>query len=554
MSRTLKVTLLCLVLLQPLTATIRVQGQSGGSQAEPPPLIASDIQERIRKEAKENSQIMRTMHFLTDVYGPRLTGSPNLKAAGEWAIKQMAEWGFENGKLEPWDFGHQGWTNERLTAHIVSPIKEPLTCEVMAWTPSTNGTITAQTLQIVPPSNPTQEELTAYLDRMKDKLKGKFIMVGRPAEIAVALNPSSKRMDDQVAKDRFSGKTQNPQASTGSRQQIQQNQQVGQAGQQTQPQRLNRRRVSEMIDAYLLANGALLRIEDAGRDHRQIRAFNNPSFDPAKVVPTVYLSNEDYGRISRIMADDTPVELEFNIVNRTYPEGKTAYNVISEIPGLDKKDEVIMLGGHLDSWHAATGATDNAIGCAVMMEAARIIKAISLKPRRTIRIALWSGEEQGLLGSQAYIKKHFGSFEEPLPSYSKLGGYFNIDAGTGRARGMGVFGPDQGADDLRQALAPFQDLGFFGAVATRNRNLGGSDHTSFNQAGLPGITVVQDPIEYGTATWHTNLDTFERIIEDDAKKSATVIAAALYYLAMRDELLPRFSKEQMPPPPTPRQQ
>src|SRR5262245_27475657 len=209
MSRTLKVTLLCLVLLQPLTASIRVQGQSsqsqsGQSQSGPPSLIASDIQKRIRKEAKENSQIMRTMHFLTDVYGPRLTGSPNLKAAGEWAIKRMAEWGFENGHLEPWDFGHQGWANERLTAHIVSPIKEPLTCEVMAWTPSTNGTITAQTLQIVPPGNPTQEELTAYLDRMKANFKGKFIMVGKPTEIAVALTPPSRRIDDQVAKERFS--------------------------------------------------------------------------------------------------------------------------------------------------------------------------------------------------------------------------------------------------------------------------------------------------------------------------------------------------------------
>jgi carboxypeptidase Q len=308
-----------------------------------------------------------------------------------------------------------------------------------------------------------------------------------------------------------------------------------------------------MVDAYLLANGALLRIDDGGRDHRQIRAFHNPTFDPAKVVPTIYMSNEDYGRISRIMANGTPVELEFNIVNRLHPEGKTAYNVISEIPGLEKKDEVIMLGGHLDSWHAATGATDNAIGCAVMMEAARILKTIGRTPRRTIRVALWSGEEQGLLGSQAYVKKHLGSFEEPKPAYSKFGGYLNIDSGTGRARGMSVFGPAEAADSLREALAPFADLGFFGTVPLRNRNLGGSDHTSFNRAGLPGIGAAQDPIEYFTDTWHTNLDTYERIIEDDAKRSAIVIAAAVYYLAMRDDLLPRFSKEQMPPIPPPRQ-
>ncbi|MBO0798884.1 MAG: M28 family peptidase, partial [Blastocatellia bacterium] len=392
MSRTLRVSLLCLVLVHPFIANLQVHGQAQTTSQIPP-----EIQEKIRREAMGHSQIMRTMHYLTDVYGPRLTGSPNLKAAGEWAIKQMAEWGFENGQLEPWDFGHQGWTNERLSAHIVAPVKEPLTCEAMAWTPGTNGTVTAQVLQIVPPKTPTREELTAYLDRVKGDLKGKFIMIGKPAEIAVTMNPPTRRFDDQLMKERFSGNNQDDQLA-GSRR-SQSTNQAGQSGQegQTSP-RLNRRQLSEMIDAYLLANGALLRIEDGARDHRQIRAFNNPTFDPAKVVPTVYLSNEDYGRISRIMADGTPVQLEFNIVNRIYPEGKTAYNVISEIPGLDKKDEVIMLGGHLDSWHAATGATDNAIGCAVMMEAARIIKAIGVKPRRTIRVALWSGEEQGLLG------------------------------------------------------------------------------------------------------------------------------------------------------------
>ena len=211
-----------------------------------------------------------------------------------------------------------------------------------------------------------------------------------------------------------------------------------------------------------------------------------------------------------------------------------------------------MLGGHLDSWHAATGATDNAIGCAVMMEAVRILKAIGVKPRRTIRVALWSGEEQGLLGSQAYVKKHFGSFESPQPGYEKFGGYFNIDSGTGRARGMTVFGPPSAAAILRGYLAPFQDLGVVGTIMTRSRGLGGSDHTSFNNAGLPGIGVNQDPIEYFNTTWHTNLDTYERIVPEDVKASAIVIAAAVYQLAMRDELLPRFEPSAMPTPvPTP---
>ncbi len=208
-----------------------------------------------------------------------------------------------------------------------------------------------------------------------------------------------------------------------------------------------------------------------------------------------------------------------------------------------------MLGGHLDSWHSATGATDNAIGCAVMMEAARILKAIGVKPRRTIRVALWSGEEEGLLGSQAYVKAHFGTFEEPKPEYGKLVAYFNIDSGTGRARGASVFGPPEAAAVVRAALAPFEDIGVMGAIQSKSRALGGTDSSSFSQAGLSGIGMGQDPIEYNSATWHTNMDTYERIIEDDARKSAMAVAAALYQLATRDEFLPRFSKETMPPLP-----
>jgi hypothetical protein len=490
----------------------------------------------------ENSQILRTMHFLTDVYGPRLTGSPNHKAAAEWAIRQMQSWGLENGHLEPWEFGHPGWLNERVSAFIVSPVKDTLTVEVLAWTPSTNGTVTAHAYHLLPPDRPTQEELTAYLNGIKDQVKGKVVLVGKPQVVVVTINPPPRRIDDQQLRAQLDPNNPNPpQGGPG-----------GPRQQQPQPGRLNAAQINEQIDQFLVTSGALVRINDAGRDHGQIRAFQNRTYDPTKVVPTVVMRNEDYGRISRILADGTPVQLEFNIVNRFYPEGRTSYNAIAEIPGSDKKDEVVMLGGHLDSWHAATGATDNGIGCAVMMEAARILKAIGVKPRRTIRVALWGGEEQGLLGSQAYVKEHFGSFEDPKPEYFKLSAYFNIDSGTGRARAMGVFGPPEAAQVLRQIVAPFEDLGVFGATATRSRNLGGSDHTSFNQAGLPGIGTRQDPIEYGTYTWHTNLDTYERIIEDDVKKSAIVIAAAVYHLAMRDELVPRFSVEQMPPlPPRP---
>ena len=205
-----------------------------------------------------------------------------------------------------------------------------------------------------------------------------------------------------------------------------------------------------------------------------------------------------------------------------------------------------MLGAHLDSWHAATGATDNAIGCAIMMEAARILKALDVKPRRTIRVALWSGEEKGPLGSKAYVAEHFGSFEAPKPDFDHFDGYINIDSGTGRVRGLTIFGPPAAADVIRAAVTPLADLGIAGAVSTKSRRTGGTDSTSFNAAGLPGIGSAQDPIEYQSDTWHTNLDTYERIIEDDVQKNAIIVATTVYDLAMRDDALPRFPKDGMP--------
>lgn len=499
-----------------------------------------EVLKRIRAEAMERSQIMKTMHMFTDLYGPRLTGSPNHKAAAEWAVKQMTAWGLENAHLDPWDFKHPGWLNERLTAHIIAPVKDPLVCEVLAWTPSTKGTVQAKAMQLVLPERPTQDQLTTFFASNKSRVTGRIVLVGKAAVIPVNLNPPPKRQSDEQAQQRygpnarpFAFPTPSPTPTPAP----------------DAPRPLNNRQISEQLDTFLKENGAVVRVNDAGREFRQIRAFNNSTFDVNKVIPTVVMSNEDFGRITRILNDGTDVMLEFNIVNRTYPEGATSYNTIAEIRGTDKADEIIMLGGHLDSWHAATGATDNAIGCAIMMEAARILKTIGVKPRRTIRVALWSGEEQGLLGSIAYVKKHFGSFEDPKPGYEKFGGYFNIDSGTGRVRGASVFGPPESANILRGILEPFAADGVVGAVATRSRRLGGSDNTSFNQAGLPGIGLGQDPIEYNSNTWHTNLDTYERILEDDVKKNAMLVAWAVYQLAMRDDMLPRFAKSEMPPRP-----
>jgi len=496
------------------------------------------VNARIREEGWEKSQVMRTLHFLTDRYGPRLTGSPNLEAAGEWAVDQMTEWGFVNGHLEGFDWGHPGWLNESFSVDMIAPVKDTLVGEVLAWTPSTDGVVTAAVFHLVAPEAPTEAVLQEFFARTRADVAGKIVLVGEAAEPGVNFNEPAKRRDDEQLRQQYDPNYQPP--ARGGR---------GGRGPERDPDALSPAEVAARVDQFLIDNGAVVRINDGARAHGQIRAFSNRTYDPAQALPTVILRNEDFGRIARLLQYGDPVVLSVDIVNRNYPQGSTVYNAIAEIPGTDKADEVIMLGGHLDSWHAATGATDNATGVTVMMEAARILKAIGVQPRRTIRVALWAGEEQGLLGSQAYVAEHFGSFEDPKPDYYKFGGYFNVDSGTGRVRGASVFGPPEAAVPLREAFAPFADLGIVGARSTESRRLGGTDSTSFNQAGLPGIGMQQDPIEYNSTTWHTNLDTYERAIEEDLKSSAIVIAAAVYQLAMADELLPRFPADQMPAPP-----
>jgi hypothetical protein len=505
--------------------------------------INERINWQIRQEANVNSQIMKTMHFFTDLYGPRLTGTPRFKESCEWAIEQMKEWGMVNAHLETWDFGRPGWVNEKLSAHMTAPLREPLVCEPVAWAPGTKGAVSGQAVQIVPPQGPTEEEFAGFLSSVKAKVAGKIVLVGEHQFVPVTFNFSPKRREDAEVRARYDPDNPAPQA----RRPTPQGPQEPREG----PKRLSGREIDEKLSQFFIDNGVLVRVLDAGRAHGQIRGARNRSYDESKDVPGVIMRNEDYGRISRILADGTPVELEFDISNRFYPEGETTYNAIAEIPGTYKKDEVVMLGGHLDGVHPATGAADNAIGCAVMMEAARILKAIGVRPRRTIRVALWGGEEQGLLGSKAYVRDHFGTFESPKAEFSKLVAYINQDSGTGRPRGLGVFGPPEAGRVLREILKPFEDLGVMGASTTRSRRAGGTDSTSFNAAGLPGIGISQDPIEYGTHTWHTNLDTYERIVEQDAIKSATIVASVVYHLSMREEMLPRFKKEEMPEPTQP---
>jgi hypothetical protein len=532
------------------------------------------INDKIRKEEAANSQVMRTLHYLTDVHGPRLTGSPGHKAAAQWAVKQMTEWGMV-GRLEPWDWNKPGWANEHLAVHVVSPYKDALVVEALAWTPGTNGTVKVKAFNLVTPEgplapenpadagarggrgpqrlNPTDAELTAYLESVKDKVKGAAVLVGRPSFVRVNLGAPPGRRTDDAVRCQYDEAAANDPACASQGRGGRGNRGGGGGGRGAQPSdgRLTARQIGEKVDAFLLANKAALRINDAGREHGQIIAFDNRTYDVAKAVPTVVMRNEDYGRIARVLADGTPVEIEATIANKSYPAGPS-YNAVAEIPGTDKKDEVVMAGGHLDSWHSATGATDNAIGCAIMMEAARILTALNVQPRRTIRIALWSGEEQGILGSQAYVKQQFGSAENPKPAWAKFNGYLNIDTGTGRLRGASVFGPPEAAKMMRDILAPFKDLKVGGATATSGRNVSGTDSTAFNNAGLPGIGFGQDSIQYGSHTHHTNLDTYERVIEEDVRDAAVVVAGTLYQLAMRDQTIPRFAPDKMPPPPPPR--
>jgi carboxypeptidase Q len=543
----------------------------------------SDVYAQIRAEETNNSKIMWIIHEIADVHGPRVTGTPTLKGAQDWAVKTLTSWGLVNAHLEPWTFQPPsaakpvpGWDNLQLSADAVTPFHGQLMVKPLAWTPSTHGPVTASVVQILPPGlnagggagrggargpaaaaaptgtpppmpppptanppvQPTKAELDAYLNSMKAKVRGHIVMVGKHIEVPENFNPAPLRRTDEEWAAQFD--PNNPNAGRGR----------GGRGPATpaDPNLLTPQQVARAVDQFLLDNGALVRINDAGRAYGLIIAQQNNTYDWTRVIPTLVMRNEDYGRISRILADGTPVTLRINIVNQIYPAGTKPYDVVAEIPGSDKADEIVMLGGHYDSWHDATGATDNGIGSSMMLEAVRILSALHLKPRRTIRIALWSGEEEGLLGSLAYVKEHFGSFEKPAPEFSKLDCYFNIDSGTGKPRGAGVFGPQGAADMIRDAMMPFHDWGFTGVLPSKSRATGGTDSTSFNNAGLPGVGLSQDPFDYGSFTHHTNYDTYERIYEEDVREGAVEIAAAVYAIAMADKMLPRFSASEMPPP------
>ena len=496
---------------------------SGVGQTIPPKeadRIAPDVSWALRRSAAEDSQILRTVHILADRYGPRLTGSPAHEAAAKWVAATLSGWGLENSHLESWNFGHTGWSNREASGYIISPAPSRLNFEVQAWTPSTRGKVAGDVVQITPPRTPTQDQLSAWLAQHREDVRGKVVLVGRAAHVEIAMNPSAKRFETSELRANLSGSgDSSPEPAR-------------------KLARLSRREIDERVNRWLKDNGALVKLEDSGRPMGQIRALGSPTYNSSDTIPTVVLRNEDFGRLERLLADGENVRVEFDIQNSDYPAGGTSYNVVAEIPGREKNGEMVMFGAHLDSWHMATGATDNAIGCAVVMEAARILAASSRRPKRTVRVALWSGEEQGNLGSKAYVAEHFGTIGRPGAEFARLSAYLNTDMGTGRIRCLWLFGPSEGAAALQSALAPFADLGFVFAAASPLRAPGNSDHSAFSEAGLPAVNFVQDPIDYGS-TWHTQLDTYERVLADDARQAATLVALAVWDLAERDTLLPR---------------
>ena len=488
--------------------------------------------DKIKAEGLERSQVMETASWLTDVFGARLTGSPNIKAAGEWAAKKLTEWGMVNAKLEPWGYFGRGWTNDRLSVHVVSPTPWPVIAYAAAWTPGTNGTVTGNVMRV-------QLDSVAQADRYRGKLKNTFVMLAPPRYLAPKFAPDAERYRQAELDSMAAATPQAGRAGGGGR--------GGRGGGAPNPALLTVQQRTEFLANEGVAAILALGSGDSTRGTMgTVFTGATGSRDPKNPTRTLtlLLAPEHYNRIARIIEKGQPVRMEANVKNTFYDQDLDAFNVLAEIPGSDPqlKDELVMLGAHFDSWHAGTGATDNAAGSAVMMEALRILKATGLPLRRTVRIALWSGEESGLLGSRAYVRSTFGSPADTTgtapvkPAYDRFSGYFNVDNGTGKIRGVYLQGNADVGPIFTEWMKPFNSMGMNTVTI---RNTGGTDHGSFDAVGLPGWQFIQDGVEYDTRTHHSNMDVFDRLVADDMKHNATVVAAFVYLAANRDAKLPR---------------
>lgn len=553
--------LLLFTLLLPYVAF----GQQPQGQQQPA-LDPNDPIAKIRDEGLNRSQVMQTLSYLSDVIGPRLTASPGMKRANEWTRDTMSKWGLQNAHLEAWGPFGRGWSLKRFSSQVTDPLDIPLIAYPKAWSPGTNGPISAEVVYF-----DAKDE--ADMARFKGQLKDKIVLTTTMREVKAHFETQGTRRDEKNLLTLANSPMPRPGGGRGG---FGNNAQFQAAAQ-----------LAAKKNQFLMDEGAALLVDASRGDGGTIfvqsatvpQPFSPNAFGPnaprrinpydkdAKMLPQIVVAVEHYNRIVRMIQAGEKVKMEANIAVEWQDTDLNGYNTVAEIPGTDPnlKDEIVMLGGHMDSWHSGTGATDNGAGVAVGMEAVRIIQALGLKPRRTIRIALWTGEEQGLLGSRAYVAKHFGKMETPpttttnatqgggdgaamtqpaqatpvlvkMAEYDKLDGYFNLDNGTGKIRGVYLQGNDSVASLFRTWLAPFKDLG---AETLSLSNTGGTDHLSFDGIGLPGFQFIQDEIEYDTRTHHSNMDVFDRIQGDDMKQAATIMAAFVYQTAMRDDKLPR---------------
>jgi carboxypeptidase Q len=477
----------------------------------------------IKNEAFENSKVMDHVFYMTDVYGPRITNSPGHRAAAEWAVKRLTEYGLVNARLEPFKSFGRSWNYTRYEGHMQTPAYSPLIGYPMAWSAGTDGMVRGESMIAL-------LQKKEDLGKWKGKLKGKIVLIDPMKDLSLNEAPMGKRLSNKELEERAN--VQDP---------SRMGYPMGNRGSFLTD--LNRNDLNQ----FLRDEGALVVLRQGyNGDGGTVFATAQGSRNSKDPVPpcTVVLTAEHYNRIYRLLEKKQPVELSFDVQAKLLDETVDSFNVVAEIPGTTKKDEVVMLGGHLDSWHGGTGATDNATGSAIAIEAVRILKQLKLPMDRTVRIALWGGEEQGLLGSIAYVEEHFAERKtmKLKPEFQKLSVYFNTDTGTGKYRGIGAGGNLMAKPIFEAWMEPFKDMGFTtvsGSTSQTTKRPGGTDHTSFTWIGLPGFGFLQDPIEYQTRTHHSNMDVYDRVQKGDLMQASAIMSSFIYHSATRKDMMPR---------------
>jgi hypothetical protein len=511
--------------------------------------------QRIKKEAFENSKVMDHLFWLSDVYGPRLTGSPGFTAASNWAVKQLKEYGMEDAGAHPWGKFGRSWRLTKFSISLQEPEYAPLIGFPLAWSANTNGPLIAE--PVLAPlkitdgldTKKTAEELEKYFQEQKGKLRGKVVLLAKPKDVTLVTTAPGRRWSDTELTQRAEAPT--PQVLPHfdlEKMILPEKPEERNAMFDLLPLDLEAKiweytddAITDKVNRFLAQEGAVAVIvpsynADAGTVFGE--AAGTYKQDQPMAEPRIALTVEHYNRIARLLDKKVPVKLELEV--RSTGEGATGegLNIIANIPGGSKPDEVVMIGAHFDSWIGGTGATDNGTGSSVMIEVMRILKTLHLKLDRTVRLGLWSGEEQGIYGSRAYVKETFGdpATMQLKPAHAKLSGYFNHDNGSGKIRGVYLQGNDAMRPVFEAWLGPFHDLG---VTTISIRSTGGTDHQSFDQVGLPGFQFIQDPLEYGTRTHHSNMDVYDHVVPADLMQAAAVIASVVYHAANRPEMLPR---------------